>query len=239
MLNLQIGVGSGNAGFSTVFLERYRLFQENSKMNPIYLTVLILLLSACSSNQNYANKLVHVSDLEDRPSQIVDSYRIGIGDTLRIDVWKNPDLTVTVPVRPDGKISAPLIGDILVAGSTPEDVGADIEFKLRTYIKTPKVAVIMTSLESTLYLSRVRVTGAVANNVSLQHNQGMTVLDAVLEAGGLNEFANAAKTKIFRREGTDTVLIPIRLDQILESGNLAYNIILKPGDTITVPERSF
>lgn len=183
--------------------------------------------------------MVQVDDLEDRPSQVVDSYRIGIGDILRIDVWKNPDLSVTVPVRPDGKISAPLVGDILVAGSTPEEVAGDVELLLRTYIKTPKVAVIMTSLDSTRYLSRVRVTGAVIRNVSLNHYQGMTVLDAVLEAGGVNDFANPAKTRIFRRDGEETIMIPINLQQLMEGGNLNHNVVLKPGDTVTVPERIF
>lgn len=208
-------------------------------MSRLYIPILLILLTACSSNQNYGNKLVQVSDLQDRPSQIIETYRIGIGDTLRIDVWKNPDLSVSVPVRPDGMISAPLIGDILVAGSTPEDVANDIEYRLRTYIKTPNVAVIMTSLESTQYLSRVRVTGAVVKNISLNHHQGMTVLDAILEAGGVNEFANASQTRVFRREGDETIMIPIKLDEVLEGGNLLYNILLKPGDTITVPERSF
>lgn len=200
---------------------------------------MIILVTACAGGQSYENRVVTVSELGDRPSKVVSVYQIGIGDTLRIDVWKNPDLSVTVPVRPDGKISAPLIGDLLVAGSTPELVAADIELKLRQYIKTPKVAVIMTSLDSTRYLSRVRVTGAVTTNVSLPHYQGMTVLDAVLEAGGLNDFANASDAKVFRREGRETVMIPIDLKNILEGGNLKENIILNPGDTVTVPERAF
>lgn len=208
-------------------------------MKRLFSLILLIALTACASNQNYSNRVVQVSDLEDRPSQIVQSYRIGIGDNLRIDVWKNPDLSVTVPVRPDGKISAPLIGDMLVAGSTPEEVASDIELILQKYIKTPKVAVIMTALGSTRYLSRVRVTGAVNSNVSLEHQQGMTVLDAILEAGGINDFANASDAKVFRREKGETVLIPIDLKSILERGNLSDNIILKPGDTITVPERAF
>ena len=208
-------------------------------MKLVISIALSLMLAGCSLGRGYENRVVQVGDLSDRPSQIVDNYTIGIGDMIRIDVWKNPDLSVSVPVRPDGKISAPLIGDVLVAGSTPELVASDIELKLRRYIKTPQVAVIMTSLDSTRYLSRVRVTGAVNRNVSLQHQQGMTLLDAILEAGGVNEFANPSKTKVFRRVGNETILIPIELDQILERGNLAANIVLKPGDTITVPERGF
>ena len=208
-------------------------------MKRLFSLFLLFSLTACGSNQHYANKIVQVSDLEDRPLQIVNTYRIGIGDNLRIEVWKNPDLSVSVPVRPDGKISAPLIGDMPVAGSTPEEVSNDITIKLRKYIKSPQVTVIMTALDSTRYLSRVRVTGAVSNNVSLEHQQGMTVLDAILEAGGVNEFANPSETKVFRRIDGETILIPIELDQILESGNLLENIILKPGDTVTVPERIF
>lgn len=195
-------------------------------------------LFACTSS-NYANRVVKVSDLADRPSQIVETYRIGIGDTLRIDVWKNPDLSISVPVRPDGKISAPLIGDLIVAGSTPEIVAQDIELKLRKFIKTPQVAVIMTGLGSTRYLSRVRVTGAVVSNVSLEHQQGMTILDAILESGGVNQFADASKAMLFRRVGDETVVVRIDLESILKQGNLTENIILQPGDTITIPERSF
>ena len=207
-------------------------------MRLLLISVLFLPLFACTST-NYANRVVKVSDLADRPSQIVETYRIGIGDTLRIDVWKNPDLSITVPVRPDGKISAPLIGDLIVAGSTPEVVAQDIELKLRKYIKTPQVAVIMTGLGSTRYLSRVRVTGAVVSNVSLEHQQGMTILDAILESGGVNPFADATKTMLFRRVGDETVVVRINLESILKQGNLTENIILQPGDTITIPERSF
>jgi polysaccharide export outer membrane protein len=205
----------------------------------LIIPILILVLSACASNQNYANRTINISDLEDRPSQIIDEYKIGIGDTIKISVWKNPDLSVTVPVRPDGKISAPLVGDMLVAGFTPEEVSTFIEIKLREFIRTPNVVVIMTNLGSTQYLSRVRVTGAVRTNVSLNHQQGMTLLDAILAAGGPNEFAKPSETKVFRRIDNETVLISVDLDSLLNQGNLVGNIILKPGDTITVPERSF
>ncbi len=205
----------------------------------IWIGGLLLAVTACGTSYQYANRTINIADLDERPSQIIAEYKIGIGDTLRINVWKNPDLSVTVPVRPDGKISAPLIGDMLVAGFTPEEVSGHIEIKLREFIRTPNVVVIMTNLGSTQYLSRVRVTGAVNRNVSLNHQQGMTLLDAILAAGGPNEFANSSETKLFRRIQDETVLIPINLESILIQGNLTENIILKPGDTITVPERSF
>ena len=209
-------------------------------MKQIILTgCLVLLATACGTKYQYANRTVNIADLDDRPSQIVAEYKIGIGDTIKINVWKNPDLSVTVPVRPDGKISAPLVGELLVAGFTPEEVSNFIEVRLRKYVRTPNVVVIMTNLGSTQYLSRVRVTGAVENNVSLNHQQGMTLLDAILAAGGPNEFAKSADTKVFRRIDSETVLIPIDLESLLKGGNLNENIILKPGDTITVPERIF
>ena len=203
------------------------------------ISLFVLAVTACGTNYQYANRTVSIADLDDRPSQIVAEYKIGIGDTLNINVWKNPDLSVTVPVRPDGKISAPLIGDLLVAGYTPEEVSKFIENRLKKFIRTPNVVVIMTELGSTQYLSRVRVTGAVVTNVSLNYQQGMTLLDAILAAGGPNEFAKSADTRVFRRIDSETVLIPINLESLLKGGNLNENIILKPGDTITVPERIF
>ncbi len=209
-------------------------------MNKIFnIIILLFLLGACTSSQDYANRTISISDLGDRPSHLVSEYTIGIGDSVNINVWKNPDLSVTVPVRPDGKISAPLIGDLLVAGFTPEEVSKQIETRLREYIRTPNVVVMMTALNSTQYLSRVRVTGAVENSVSLDFSQGMTLLDAILAAGGPNEFAKSSETKVFRRIQDETVLIPVDLESILIKGNLTENIILNPGDTITVPERRF
>ncbi len=205
----------------------------------LLIPLLVLILGSCAGQQNYSNRVVNIADLDERPSQIVAEYKIGIGDTLDINVWKNPDLSVTVPVRPDGKISAPLVGELLVAGFTPEEVSNFIEVRLMKYVRTPNVVVIMTNLGSTQYLSRVRVTGAVENNVSLNHQQGMTLLDAILAAGGPNEFAKSADTRVFRRIDSETVLIPIDLESLLKGGNLKENIILKPGDTITVPERIF
>ncbi|MCP3689859.1 MAG: sugar ABC transporter substrate-binding protein [Gammaproteobacteria bacterium] len=199
----------------------------------------MIAIAACSSSQNTGNKVISVSDVEYQTAAGIEEYKIGIGDVLTIDVWKNPDLGLSVPVRPDGKISAPLVGDIVVAGVTPEDVAYDITQRLSKFIRTPNVTVIVTGLASTTYLSRVRVTGAVVQNSSLQHSQGMTVLDAVLAAGGLNEFADAEETKLFRRAGGKTVVIQIDLNGILVEGNLRDNVALEPGDTITIPERMF
>lgn len=171
-------------------------------------------------------------DMQQAP-EFVDEYRIGIGDGLDIRVWRNPDLSVTVPVRPDGKISVPLAGDLMVGGQTPEEVAAMITERLSTYIRDPNVTVIVT--EPGLRY-RVRVTGAVNNPVTIPYSQGMTVLDVVLEAGGPNEFANAGRAMLYRADGQ---ALPIALDRILNRGDMSTNYPVGPGDTVTVPERAF
>ena len=167
-----------------------------------------------------------------------DLYRIGVDDQLQVSVWRNPALSVSVPVRPDGRISVPLIGDVLAGGRSPEEVARDIEQQLAAYIRDPKVAVILTELRSHEFISRVRVTGAVRTPISIPYRQGMTVLDAVLQAGGVNEFAAANRTRLYRREGEVTQTLPVRLGAILGSGDLDTNIEVRPGDVITVPERA-
>lgn len=170
----------------------------------------------------------------------IDDYKIGIDDMVSVSVWRNPELSVVVPVRPDGRISVPLVGDVPAAGMTPQAVAANIQEALATYVRDPKVAVILTELRSHEYLSRVRVTGAVEKPVSLPHRQGMTVLDAVLAAGGITEFAAPNRTVLYRRNGSGSeTSYPVKLDAILKSGELATNYPVMPGDIVTVPERAF
>jgi polysaccharide biosynthesis/export protein len=164
-------------------------------------------------------------------------YRIGVDDKVQVSVWRNPELSVIVPVRPDGKISVPLVGDVQAGGLKPEEVATEVSKKLAAYVRDAEVTVIVTELNSHQFLSRVRVTGAVRTPRSFPYRPGMTVLDAVLEAGGLNDFAAPDRTQVYRRAPGATQVIPVRLGRILEKGDLATNIELKPGDVVTVPER--
>ena len=164
------------------------------------------------------------------------AYTIGVGDNLSVNVWRNDDLSVTVPVRPDGKISVPLAGDIDVGGRTPEQVSGAITEKLAKYIRDPFVTVIVTDMNSTDFRNRVRVTGAVQKPVSIPFREGMTVLDVVLEAGGVNEFASLSRTTLFRSDGSR---LPVRLDHILRRGKMETNYPVFAGDTITVPQSAF
>jgi len=167
---------------------------------------------------------------------LVGSYKIDVGDQVSISVWKNPELNIAAPVRPDGKISVHLVGDVMAAGKTPETLSDDIETALSSYIKDPNVTVILTGLAGQAFLSRVRVTGAVNSNTSMTYHQGMTVLDAVLDAGSVTIYANANRTKLHRRTETGTETYDIRLKDILEDGDMTTNVYLSPGDVITVPE---
>jgi polysaccharide export outer membrane protein len=142
-------------------------------------------------------------------------------------------------VRPDGKISVPIIGDIEAGGHTAAEVAESVKKRLSEYIREPNVAVIITELKSHEFLTRVRVTGAVRTPRSLPHRQGMTVLDAVLEAGGLNEFASPNRSKLYRKIKERTEVFDISLGDILTKGRLDTNLVLRPGDVITVPERLF
>ncbi len=167
----------------------------------------------------------------------VEAYKIGVDDIVQVSVWRNPELGITVPVRPDGMISVPLIGDVAAGGLTPAEVSSAIQEKLGAYVRDPQVAVILTDLRSHEYLSRVRVTGAVRQPVSIPYRPGMTVLDAVLAAGGVTEFAAAGRSKLYRKDGGVTKAYDVELDRILKRGDLSTNFDAAPGDVITVPER--
>jgi len=192
-------------------------------------------LSGCASNSEV---LVSV---DTDPGILPGSaeYLIGVDDQVQVDVWRNPDLGTSVPVRPDGKISVPLIGDVQAGGRRPIDVADDITQRLATFIREPNVTVIVTQLRSHEYLTRVRVTGAVRSPLSIPHRPGMTVLDLVLEAGGVTEFSAPNRTRVYRKVADETSVLPVKLDGILNDGELDTNYQLRPGDVIIVPERFF
>lgn len=201
-------------------------------MSRILFPLVFMLLTACAAAPK--------EEPADGPRTIIEeTYRIGADDRLQISVWRNPELSVAVPVRPDGMISVPLIGDVQAGGKTPEQVAKEIQARLTTYIRDPNVTVILTDLRSHEFLSRVRVTGAVRAPRSMPFRQGMTVLDAVLEAGGVNDFAAPNRSKLYRKSKDKAEVIDIDLGNILYKGKLGTNERLIPGDVITVPERLF
>lgn len=200
---------------------------------------LVLILSCCALFFGCASQPVQNEKNASLAEWSEGDYKIGVDDMVQVSVWRNPEMTVTVPVRPDGKISVPLAGDVRAGGLTAPEVATSIEQKLSYYIRDPKVTVIITALHSHAFLTRVRVTGAVRTPMSLPHRPGMTVLDAVLEAGGPNEFAAPNRTRLHRKGATKVEVIPVRLGDILNNGRLQSNVDVRPGDVITVPESLF
>ncbi|MEC7727121.1 MAG: XrtA/PEP-CTERM system exopolysaccharide export protein [Pseudomonadota bacterium] len=168
----------------------------------------------------------------------VEEYILGATDVVRVSVWRNEDLSTSVPIRPDGKISVPLVGDIQASGRTPVALAEDIENRLSSYIREPQVSIVVTSMGSHEYTERVRVTGAVKQPTSVPHRAGMTVLDMVLTSGGVTPFAAPNNSVLYRVVEDEVVAIPVYLDDILTRGNISTNYKMRPGDILTVPERN-
>jgi polysaccharide export outer membrane protein len=175
---------------------------------------------------------------QESPSATTGSeYIIGPGDSLQVFIWRNEELSTTVPVRPDGRISTPLVEDMVAVGKTPSKLARDIEAVLSEYIRSPQVNVIVTNAVSTF--SQVRVLGQVTTPQAVPYREGMTVLDAVLAVGGLGEFAAGNRGKIVRVEGGKQQEIKVRIGDLVNKGDVSQNLPLKPGDVLVVPESRF
>ena len=168
---------------------------------------------------------------------VASDYIIGPGDTLQVFVWRNPELSTSVPVRPDGKISTPLVEDMVAVGKTPSELARDIETVLGEYIRSPQVNVILSQAVSTF--SQVKVIGQVAQPQSIPYREGMKVLDAVLAAGGLGPFASGNRAKVVRTEDGKQRELKVKLADLVNKGDLSQNLELRPGDVIVVPESMF
>jgi polysaccharide export outer membrane protein len=164
-------------------------------------------------------------------------YVIGPGDTLQIFVWRNPELSTTVPVRPDGQISMPLVENMVAVHKTPSQLARDIEKVLAEYVRSPKVNIIVTVPVSTL--SQVKIVGQVTKPQALPYRDGMSVLDAVLQAGGLTQFAAGNRAKIMRTENGKQTEIRVKLGDLLNGGDMKQNVTLKPGDVLVIPQSFF
>ncbi|MDX1634892.1 MAG: polysaccharide biosynthesis/export family protein [Marinobacter sp.] len=196
------------------------------------------LLAGCASNPGSSPEKIQQALNMSGDSQR-DPYILGVTDVVSVSVWRNPDLSSSVPIRPDGMISVPLVGDVQAAGRTPEALADTIEESLSAYIREPQVSVVVTSMGSTEFTDRVRVTGAVAQPMSVPYRDGMTVLDMLLSAGGANPFADLNDAMLYRPMNGEVVAIPVKLDDILTEGDIKTNYTMRPGDILAVPERNF
>lgn len=165
-------------------------------------------------------------------------YTIGPGDQLDVFVWRNPDLTVKVPVRPDGRISIPLVQDIQAAGKTSNQLADDIKTALLKFVKDPVVTVIVQSVQGAGD-ERIAVIGNGMPPRSIPYRAGITVMDVMVEVGGLKEFSAGNSAKLLRRSSSGVAEMPLRLSDLLEDGDQTANVSLQPGDVIRIPERWF
>ena len=194
-------------------------------------------LSGCAGTQFSSDAAIEEALAS--KAALITEYKLGPTDVVSINVWRNADLSISVPVRPDGMISVPLVGDISASGKTPEGLAKDVSDSLSLFVKNPKVSVVVTQMGSYEYIGRVRVTGAVNSAISVPYREGMTIMDLVLSAGGLNDFAAPNDAGLFRKVGENVVAIPVKLDDILLKGDISTNYTVNPGDIITIPEKTF
>jgi polysaccharide export outer membrane protein len=164
-------------------------------------------------------------------------YRIGPGDQLEIFVFNQPELSVKVPVRPDGLISSPLVENMQAAGRTPSELAREMEKTLGQFVRTPTVNVIVTNFVGT-YEAQIRVVGQAANPKSISYRAGMTLLDVMIAVGGLGKFAAGNRAKIVRNIDGKTTEIKVKLGKLLD-GDVKSNVEMRPGDVLIIPESRF
>lgn len=203
-----------------------------------WLTVIALsamTIIGCSSNNSlpqataYPSLTTSVSDYQ---------YLIGPGDTLSIFVWRNPEISGSFIVRPDGKVTTSLVEDIMVAGKTPTVLAREVEEKLAKYINNPKVTVSVTGFSGPLS-EQVRVIGEALNPSAINYTQQMTLLDLMIAVGGLTEFASGNDAKLIRVVNGKQQTFALNIDSLVKGGDISQNIDMLPGDIVIIPEAWF
>ncbi|MBI1393918.1 MAG: polysaccharide export protein [Alphaproteobacteria bacterium] len=208
-------------------------------MVRLLIGILAATLAACASgNLRDARELqANGADLEAAAASAPE-YLVGPLDQLEVFVWRAPELSTKVTVRPDGRISTPLVEDMVAAGKTPTVLAKDLERSLAKYVKTPQVTVIVSNFTSTPE-QQVRVLGEAQRPIALPYQSGMTVLDVMVEVGGLTEFAAGNKAVLIRGKGEERQSYRLKLDDLLRKGEINANVAVLPGDVILIPESLF
>ena len=204
---------------------------RTTQIRIMLLLCCVLVIQACTSTGKHEGKA-------DNLEAVTSPYIIGAGDMLRIFVWGNTELSGEVPVRPDGRITTPLVEDIVASGKTPTQLAREMEKKLKRYMKKPVVTVTITQFVGR-YTEQIRVVGEVVNQRTLPYRESVTVLDVIISVGGLTEFAAGNRASIARTVNGQIKRIPVRLEDLLDSGDFAANIRMQPGDVLFVPEAWF
>ena len=191
----------------------------------------IFILNACSDGADLAPPTV------EQP-EVAPVYKIGPGDSLTIFVWRNPDISTGVAVRPDGRISVPLLEDFEVANKTPTELSREIEAELGKYIQDPLVTVIVNGFVGT-YAEQVRVVGEAVQPLAIPYRANMTLLDLMITAGGLTDFADGNSTVLVRTIDGQQEEYRVRVADLLKDGDISANVAMLPGDVLIVPQSIF
>jgi polysaccharide export outer membrane protein len=210
---------------------------ENHLINKIRTTIALVLmyvLVGCST-PSLPPATLHQSNTVDINSY---KYLIGAGDTLNIFVWRNPEVSGTFVVRPDGMITTSLVEDIQVSGKTPTELARAIEEILSTYLRDPVVTVTVNSFVGP-FSEQIRVVGEAAQPRSINYTQNMTLLDVMIQVGGLTEFANGNSAVLVRIENGEQKQYDIYIDDLIRNGEISANVDMLPGDIIVIPETWF
>jgi polysaccharide export outer membrane protein len=194
-----------------------------------------LVLAACSSTPPSSDTSTAAIPPVNTPGP---DYLIGPGDMLQVFVWRNPELTTTIPVRPDGRISVPLVEDMPAVGKTPTTLARDLEQVLKQYVQEPIVNVIVTGFVGP-FAQQVRVVGEAAKPQAIPFRANMSVLDVMIDVGGLTRFASGNRAVIIRRIDGKDVEARVRLDDLLKDGDVSANVKMLPGDILIVPQSYF
>lgn len=211
------------------------MFRGHARFFGIVAVLLLLLNGGCSVLPGGGEK----SELP--PAGLngsVPEYLIGAGDQLKVFVWGNPDLSTTVPVRPDGRITTPLVEDVVATGKTPAQLAREMEQLLSRYVKNPVVTVTVTSFVGQ-YSGQIRVIGQAANPRSLPYQAHMTLLDVMIAVGGLTEYAAGNRARIVRKVYGEERTFRVRLDDLIRDGDISANVEMSPGDILIIPEAWF
>ncbi len=199
----------------------------------IWFLCLVLIIQACSTSKITEHQVINADNNKPTPE-----YIIGAGDTLKIFVWGNAELSGEVPVRPDGRITTPLVEDMVASGKTPTQLARDMEQKLKRYMKKPVVTVTVTHFVGR-FSEQIRVVGEVAHPTTLPYRESITVLDVIIAVGGLTDFAAGNRATIVRTVNGKIKKIHVKLDDLLEEGDMKANLYMQPGDVLFVPEAWF
>jgi polysaccharide biosynthesis/export protein len=213
-----------------VAMKRTRQFR-----NAVALAVSLGALSALSA---CANRPVYPPAPARADATAPGDYLVGPGDVLNIVVWRNPEVSIEIPVRPDGKFTTPLVEDLQASGKTANQLARDIEKALSKYIQDPIVSVIVRNFVGP-YSEQIRVIGQATKPQALPYREKMTLLDVMIAVGGITEFADGNAASILRSMGGKARQYSVRLDDLLKSGDVSANVEMRPGDVLVVPESWF